>query len=98
LALTLGSFDRGVIDGLGVNGAGWLTRATSLVSAWWDKWIIDGILNLGARIVWALSIPVRMLQSGRVGNYALWIVLGVLLFLGYYLRVTGAWSTVLHPH
>jgi hypothetical protein len=44
-------------------------------------------VNLAARIVWIFSYPVRMLQSGRVGNYALWIVLGVLLFLGYYLHV-----------
>ena len=46
-------------------------------------------MNLVARIVWILSYPVRMLQSGRVANYALLIVLGVLLFLGYYLRVAG---------
>jgi len=96
LASGLGSFDRGVIDGLGVNGAGFLTRVMSSISMWEDKWIIDGILNLGARIVWVLSYPVRMLQSGRVGNYALWIVLGVLLFLGYYLRMAGVMSNVLH--
>jgi NADH-quinone oxidoreductase subunit L len=89
LGVTLGAFDVGVIDGLGVNGAGWVTRATSSLSMVWDKWIIDGLLNLTARIVWILSYPVRMIQSGRVSNYALLIVLGVLVFLGYYLRVTG---------
>jgi len=89
LGTTLGAFDRGVIDGLGVNGAGWLTRAFSSISMVWDKWIIDGLVNLAARIVWIVSYPVRMIQSGRVSNYALLIVLGVLVFLGYYLRVTG---------
>ncbi len=89
LGTTLGAFDRGVIDGLFVNGAGWVTRATSSVSMVWDKWIIDGLVNLAARIVWIFSYPVRMIQSGRVSNYALLIVLGVLVFLGYYLRVTG---------
>src|SRR6202034_4650326 len=29
LGLALGAFDRNVIDGVGVNGAGWLTRAVS---------------------------------------------------------------------
>jgi len=72
-----------------VNGTGWLTRFSSTVSMWWDTWIVDGLVNLVARFVWVLSIPVRMLQGGRVGNYALWMVLGVLVFLGYYLRVTG---------
>jgi NADH-quinone oxidoreductase subunit L len=89
LGTTLGAFDRGVINGLGIDGAGWLTRAVSVVSMWWDKWIVDGLVNLAARIVWILSYPVRMLQSGRVSNYALLIVLGVLLMLGYSLHVAG---------
>ena len=50
---------------------------------------MDGLVNLAARIVWVFSIPVRMLQSGRVGNYALLMVIGVLLFLGYYLSAGG---------
>ena len=59
--------------------------------------MIDGLVNLAARIVWILSYPVRMLQSGRVSNYALLIVLGVLLFLGYYLHVAGVTlHSVLH--
>jgi len=66
-----------------------VTRAFSSISMVWDKWIIDGLVNLAARIVWIFSYPVRMIQSGRVSNYALLIVLGVLVFLGYYLRVTG---------
>jgi NADH-quinone oxidoreductase subunit L len=89
LGTTLGAFDLGVIDGLGVNGAGWAARAGSSLSMVWDKWIIDGLVNLAARIVWIFSYPVRMVQSGRVSNYALLIVLGVLIFLGYYLRLTG---------
>ena len=86
LGLALGAFDRTFIDGLGVNGAGLLTRAISVISMWWDKWFIDGLVNLVARIVWILSTPVRMLETGRVSTYAVWIVLGVLLFLGYYLH------------
>jgi NADH-quinone oxidoreductase subunit L len=89
LGLALGSFDRGVIDGVGVDGSGWLTRATSRVSIWWDTWIVDGLVNLAARVVWILSYPVRMLQGGRVSGYALWMVVGVLVFLGYYLWSAG---------
>ncbi len=89
LALTLGAFDNGVIDGLGVDGAGWLTRFTSRVSIVWDTWIVDGLVNLAARVVWVLSYPMRMLQTGRVSRYALFMLLGVLIFLGYYLRASG---------
>ena len=89
LALTLGSFDVGIINGLAVDGSGWLTRVSSRISMVWDKWIIDGLVNLSARIVWVLSYTVRMLQTGRVSRYALFMLLGVLIFLGYYLRASG---------
>jgi len=84
LGTTLGAFDANIIDGLGVDGAGWLTRFTSRVSIWWDTWIVDGLVNLTARLVWLFSYPVRMVQTGLVSSYALLIVLGVLVFLGYY--------------
>jgi NADH-quinone oxidoreductase subunit L len=93
LALTLGSFDVGIINGLGVDGAGWLARVTSSISMVWDKWIVDGLVNLAARVVWVLSYPVRMLQTGRVSRYALFMLLGVLIFLGYYLHSSGVTLT-----
>lgn len=89
LATTLGNFDVGIINGVGVDGWGWLARTVSTISMWWDKWIVDGLVNLAARIVWVLSFPTRMLQTGRVSRYALYMLLGVLVFLGYYLRSAG---------
>jgi NADH-quinone oxidoreductase subunit L len=89
LGLTLGAFDVGIINGLGVDGAGWVTRIVSRISMVWDSWIVDGLVNLAARIVWVLSYPVRMLQTGRVSRYALFMLLGVLIFLGYYLHASG---------
>ena len=89
LALTLGSFDVGVINGIGVDGSGWLARVTSRISMVWDSWIVDGLVNLAARIVWVLSFPVRMLPTGRVSRYALFMLLGVMIFLGYYFRNAG---------
>jgi NADH-quinone oxidoreductase subunit L len=89
LGNALGAFDRGIIDGLGVNGSGWVTRLSSRISMWWDSWIVDGIVNLVARFIWVLSWPVRMLQGGRVAGYALLMVVGVFGFLGYYLWISG---------
>jgi NADH-quinone oxidoreductase subunit L len=80
----LGAFDRNVVDG-GVNGAGWLTRASGTLSAWWDTWVIDGAVRLGSFSVKMLSYPVCLLQSGRVQGYAFFVVLGVLVFFGYYM-------------
>jgi NADH-quinone oxidoreductase subunit L len=80
----LGAFDRNVVDGA-VNGAGWLTRFSSTVSMWWDTWIVDGAVRLGSFTVKLLSYPVCILQTGRVQAYALFVVVGVLVFFGYYL-------------
>jgi NADH-quinone oxidoreductase subunit L len=85
LGLALGAFDRRVIDGVGVNGAGWLARAISKLSMWWDTWIVDGSVRLGARIVWIFSYPVRLIQDGLVQSYMLLIVIGLIGFFGYYL-------------
>jgi NADH-quinone oxidoreductase subunit L len=80
----LSQFDAAVVDG-GVNGAGWMTRATSRISMWWDTWIIDGSVRLGSFLIKLASYPVRILQTGLVQSYALFIVIGVILFFGYYL-------------
>jgi NADH-quinone oxidoreductase subunit L len=81
--LMLGSFDRNVVDG-GVNGAGWLTRLAATVSAWWDTWVIDGAVRFGSFFVKMLSYPVCIVQTGRVQAYAFFVVIGVLMFFGYY--------------
>jgi NADH-quinone oxidoreductase subunit L len=90
LGLALGSFDRNIIDGLGVNGVGWMTRFISLVSMWWDTWIIDGSVRLGALIVWALSWPVRLIQDGEMQDYMLLIVVGLIGFMAYYFHLVRA--------
>ena len=79
----LSAFDRRVVDG-GVNGAGWFTRFSSVVSMWWDTWVIDGAVRLGSFLVKMLSYPVCILQTGRVQGYAFFVVIGVLVFFGYY--------------
>ena len=86
LATALGMFDRGVIDGVGVNGSGALTLAICRISMWWDTWIVDGLVGLTGTLVRLGSYPARFVQTGRLQSYALVIVLGVLLLLGYFLR------------
>jgi NADH-quinone oxidoreductase subunit L len=84
LSTMLGLVDAKVIDGLGVDGAGWLARFGSRVSMWWDKWVIDGLLNLGAKSTQLLSYPVRLLQTGKFSNYAMLILVGLVILLAYY--------------
>ncbi len=84
LGTLLGRFDANVIDGVGVNGAGWLARFTSTVSMWWDRWIIDGLLNFGAKLMQLFSYPVRLLQTGLFSSYAMLILVGLVVLLAYY--------------
>ena len=76
-------FDQRVVDG-GVNGAGWLTRFSGVLSGWWDTWIVDGAVRLASFLVKISSYPVRVVQTGSVQTYALVFVLGIALILVYY--------------
>jgi NADH-quinone oxidoreductase subunit L len=80
----LGVFDRNVVDGA-VNGAGWITRLSSRLSMWWDTWVIDGAVRLSSFLVKVMSYPVRILQTGQVQSYALFIVVGAMVLFGYYM-------------
>jgi NADH-quinone oxidoreductase subunit L len=82
--LAFGAFDREVVDG-GVNGVGWFTRFSAMVSMWWDTWIIDGFVRFSSFFVKMLSYPVCILQTGRIQAYAFLVVLGAVAFFGYYL-------------
>jgi NADH-quinone oxidoreductase subunit L len=84
LGTLLGRFDANVIDGVGVDGAGWLARFGSTLSMWWDKWIIDGLLNFTAKMMQLFSYPVRLLQTGMFSSYAMLILVGLVVLLAYY--------------
>ena len=84
LGTLLGQVDAKVIDGVGVDGTGWLARFGSTLSIWWDKWVIDGLLNFGAKFTQLLSFPIRFLQTGTFSTYALLILVGLAILLAYY--------------
>ena len=49
-----------------------------------DTWVIDGAVRAGSFLVKMLSFPMCIMQSGRVQGYAFFVVIGVLVFFGYY--------------
>ncbi|MCW5962421.1 MAG: NADH-quinone oxidoreductase subunit L [Bryobacterales bacterium] len=81
----MSAMDRQVVDG-GVNGAGWLTKAISSVSIWWDTYVVDGAVRLTAFTLRVVSIPVRLAQTGSLQGYALMIVVGILVLMGIFGR------------
>ena len=84
LSVAFGLLDAKVIDGLGVDGAATVARGFSRVSMWWDKWVVDGLVNFVGKFTRSLSHPIRMLQSGVFSSYAVFILFGLAVLLVYY--------------
>jgi hypothetical protein len=77
-------FDSKVVDGA-VNGSALGTVKSSLGSWWWDRWIVDGLVRFTGGFIKTASWPIRLSATGYMQNYALVMVLGVLVFVGYVL-------------
>jgi len=80
------SFDSKVVDGA-VNGSAAITRFTSRVTGLTDRYFVDGMVNAIAGFIVRLMSPLlRAAQTGFTQNYALVMVLGlvlaVILFFG----------------
>src|SRR6266478_6656653 len=85
LARAVFAFDSNVVDG-GVNGSAWLTRLSSRITGGTDKYLVDGLVNAIAGFVVRLMSPiVRAVQTGFIQNYALVMVIGLLVAVALYL-------------
>ncbi len=73
-------FDKNIVDGV-VNFSGWFGVLLSRMYGWFDKWIIDGAVNLIGYIVKWTGVVARFFQTGNLQNYALFLLIGVLLIL-----------------
>ena len=84
LARGVFAFDSKVVDG-GVNGTAWLTRQTARITGLTDKYFVDGLVNTIANFVVGLMSPiVRAAQTGLTQNYALVMVIGLLIAVALY--------------
>jgi NADH-quinone oxidoreductase subunit L len=83
--------DRYVVDGgdgevrpgLGVNGIAWAVRnVIAGGSNLFDRWVVDGLVNLTALVLDNLSYVARSLQNGLVQHYALSMLIVILFMIG----------------
>ena len=73
------TFDSRVVDGI-VNGLATVSRGTSRVVGGIDKYFVDGLVNTIAAFISRLMSPLfRAAQTGFAQNYALVMVLGLML-------------------
>ncbi|HWR82104.1 MAG TPA: NADH-quinone oxidoreductase subunit L [Candidatus Deferrimicrobium sp.] len=79
LARFMWTFDARVIDGA-VNGTAWATIMWSNIKEWFDTWIVDGAVNGSGWVVQKWAHLMRVMQTGQVQFYALFITALVVLF------------------
>jgi len=73
------AFDSRIVDGI-VNGLATVSRGFSLVVGAVDKYFVDGIVNTIAAFIKRLMSPLlRAAQTGFTQNYALVMVLGLMV-------------------
>ena len=73
------SFDSKLVDGI-VNGLAWLSRQFSVVVGLFDKYFVDGLVNTISAFIMRLMSPLfRAAQTGFTQNYALVMVLGLMI-------------------
>lgn len=77
------AFDRWVIDYLIVNGTGWITVQLAVIWGIFDRYVVDGLVNLVAETTKVAGRVLRYSQTGVVQNYAL-ILIGSLIAIGWY--------------
>jgi NADH-quinone oxidoreductase subunit L len=87
------ALDRQVVDGgngevrpgLGVNGLAWLVRdVVAKLSDVWDKYVVDGLVNLTAFVLDNGSYVLRSAQNGLIQHYALAMFIGLFFMIGVF--------------
>jgi NADH-quinone oxidoreductase subunit L len=70
----------------------WPLQLAAVGCALFDRWVIDGSVNVVGRIPRAIGSVLRTLQTGLVQFYALAMVLGVLVLVGTLLAWSMGWQ------
>jgi NADH:ubiquinone oxidoreductase subunit 5 (subunit L)/multisubunit Na+/H+ antiporter MnhA subunit len=87
LARAVYAFDAKLVDGI-VNGLAALSRLFSRIVGGIDKYFVDGLVNAIAAFIMRLMSPLlRAAQTGLTQNYALVMVLGLMVAVAlFYIR------------
>jgi proton-translocating NADH-quinone oxidoreductase chain L len=74
------TLDRGLIDGI-IHSFAWLYRGSAaVVSTVGDRWIIDNGVDTFAEKTWDLGLFLRTIQTGRLRQYVMFIVVCTIMF------------------
>jgi NADH-quinone oxidoreductase subunit L len=74
-------FDKYVLDAILHASA----KITVIVSSWdrlFDEKMVDGLVNLVGNVTYSIGVSLRTVQTGRLRQYVMWIVVGVVVLFG----------------
>jgi NADH:ubiquinone oxidoreductase subunit 5 (subunit L)/multisubunit Na+/H+ antiporter MnhA subunit len=75
IASLASGIDRGLIDKL-IDGIAWTARRLAGLDAWIDRTVVDGLVNATANATWHAGLKMREVQTGRLRQYVMFIVVG----------------------
>ena len=75
LAKLASQFDRLVIDQF-INGLAQVAQRLAAIDAWFDRFFVDGLVNAAGTITWNVGMELKRLQTGRLRQYVMFIVVG----------------------
>lgn len=84
-------FDANVIDGV-INGLGRCTVLFSKLNGRFDLGMVDGLVNLTAKVIYAVGDWLRGAQTGLIRNYVLFMAVaavGIFAVLSYVIALAG---------
>jgi NADH-quinone oxidoreductase subunit L len=90
LSIAAAQIDRKLIDGL-ADGLGRLIRVGAVLDDFIDRYLVDGAVNLLAALTFGLGLRLRALQTGRLRQYVMFIVVGT---VALFILVTVYWDYV----
>jgi len=73
-------FDATIVDGI-VNGSAEVTRRIAFFTGGFDKYVIDGLVNLMAYISGFIGLIFRRVQTGKVQTYIVLVVFSLIILL-----------------
>ncbi len=75
------AFDKHVLDAILHAGAK-ITVVTSLWDRKFDEGMVDGLVNLVGSVTRSVGMSLRVVQTGRLRQYVMWIAVGVVVLFG----------------
>ena len=69
------AIDTQVIDRF-INSLAWTAKRIASVDAWFDRVVVDGIVNFAGRSTWKAGLELKRMQTGSLRQYVMFIVVG----------------------